>query len=519
MENLKRIFGMLDDNKRIYRIYEETEVQREEFHYCQLMHEIVFGDRGFVQTLGPTWNLIHDPRFTAIENQFVVNRRAVFGGDARLGKQYINDDGTFTSSVTDLEQYAEILGEGRNFHNVLTHPDEGCPVRRWLERIFKGYTLVRPHLSLNCTCEGCATEPTTFKDAPDEDVWNLLRQECPNRAFDRTGAPTAYGTLMYSLIRSDLIGLIHDYAETPLIDSYIYLQNNGVVVAPEDVQKLDPHGVDHQRVLQEIDILEQALTHRATLRVTAVKVLKSLGFEQFLKSVHDKTGTGVELTDIERDELLRIVYTSKWPDEKTQLVLNLTGFIASCTRHALDERQAKQLEDASNRSLEVIEDLKHGIIQPINHYTEPVMEIPADLAESEVMRYAAVLDALTKNPLKGLLFQIYAAAEAEGEVGVLDILTPIFDPNYQLDEETYNNFLRAITRRARSLRVMEAAEVVPRGTTDTGVSNMDTQTKEGKLDIYGQRPNPDDPTKMQVKLGDGTWRDTKFPDPPAGGGK
>ena len=195
-------------------------------------------------------------------------------------------------------------------------------------------------------------------------------------------------------------------------------------------------------------------------------------------------------------------------------MMNIFGFIASCMKRPFAERQARQLADASNRSLETIEDLKRGIIMPINHYTEPVLEIPADLAESEVMRYAAVLDALTKNPLKGLLFQIYVAAEQEGEVGVLDILAPIFDPNYRLDEETYNNFLRAITRRARSLRVMEAAEVVPRGTTDTGVSDMDTRTKEGKLDIYGQRPNPDDPTKMQVKLGDGTWHDTKFPDPP-----
>lgn len=519
MENLKRIFGLVDDGKRIYRIYEETEVKREEFHYCQLMSELVFGDKGFVQTLGPTWNMIHDPRFTVIENHFIVNRRAVFGGDARIGKQYINDDGTFSSTVTDLEQYAELLGEGRNFHNVLVHPNENCPVRQWLERIYKGYTLVRPHLSLKCTCLAASSfkdtqrvDPSKFYLEDDKFIWALLKQECPNRAFSQFDGPTPYGRLMYDLIRADLIGLIHDYAETPLIDSYIYLRDNGVVVSAEEVQTLDPHGLDHQRVLQEIDILEQALTHRATLRVTAAKILKSLGLEKILHDLQTSNKPKIELTDIERDELLRIVYTSEWPDEKTDLVVRLAGFIAAVQKHPFAERQEEQLRAAKQHSQGIIGELMKGTMLPINHYTEPTLEIPADLRESEVMQYASMMDSLTKNPLKAELFQVYVAAEQEGELGVLDLLSPIFDPNYDLTEAAYFNFLRAVTRRARSLRAMETEEVVPRGTADAA-PDLDTQMKEGKLDIYGQRVNPLDPTKMQVKLGDGTWRDTQFPDP------
>ena len=513
VENLKRILGMLDEGKRIYRIYEENEVQKDEFQYCQLMHQIVFGDKGFIETLGPTWNMIHDPRFITIENEFIVNRRAFFGGDARLGKQYINDDGTFTSTVADLEQYAEILGEGRNFHNVLVHPNEKCPVRKWLERIYTGFTVVKPHLSLKCVClEDQIVDPATFKDAADDDIWALITQECPNRAFDKLGKPTAYGDLMFKLIRADIIGLIHDYAETPLIDSYIYLRDNGVVVATEDVHKLDPHGVDHQRVLQEIDILEQALTHRATLRVTAAKILKSLNFEQHLEGL---TGDGeIELTDVERDELLRIVYESDWPEDKPKMVSQLLTFISTRSKRTFVERQEMHLAMGREKSQGVIENLKKGAIQSINHYTEPVLEIPTDSTESEVMRYSASYDSLTKNPLKAELFLVYVAAEQEGEVGVLDILSPIFDPNYELTEDAYFNFLRAVTHRVRSLRAMEAETVVPRGTKDTGtfVPNVDAHVKEAKLDIYGQRPNPDDPTKMQVKLADGTWRDTKFPD-------
>jgi hypothetical protein len=481
MSNLKHILGLFDDPVRIYYFDENREIEKEEMVYCQMLHEIVFGEKGLAQTLGPTWEMIHDSRFSKIEAMTIINRQAIFGGDARLGVQYITENGPLSSSIGDLEKYSEILGEGRNFHNVLVHPDTDCPMRQWLERIYTGYTLVRPHLSFRCRCTGKAIEPSDFWNAPAEDVWNLIRQECPNRAFTQKGTPTPYGEMVFKLIRADLIGLIHDYAETPLIDSYIYLRDNGVVVSAEAVQKLDPHGVDHQRVLQEIDILEQALTHRATLRVTATKVLTSLGFEQFLSEFQTPDKPKVELTDIERDELLRIVYTSKWPDEKTNLVIRLAGFIAAVTKKSLAERQDQQLHKAKARSQDTINKLLDGTLQPINHYTEPVLEIPRDTQENEVMRFAAIMDSLTKNPLKAELFQVYVAAEMDGELGVLDILTPIFDPNYELDEETYFNLLRAVTRRARSLRVMDTEEVIPRGTTDTGSLPMEVQEIEGEF--------------------------------------
>jgi len=237
---LKRVFGMLTDKVRVYQILEEREVTQSEFEYCQIMFNIVFGDKGFAETLGPTWQMIHDPRFQTIENLMIVDRHAIFGGDARLGKQYIGDDGTSNTTVSDLEKYAEILCEGRNFHNVLVHPDAKCQKRLWLERIFKGFTNIKPYSAFGCTCDTYKRDhrlgdedPTTFKDANEVVVWDLIKQECPNRGFRSTGEPLPYGTLMFNLIRADLIGLIHDYAETPLIDSYVFLRDHGVVQAPE----------------------------------------------------------------------------------------------------------------------------------------------------------------------------------------------------------------------------------------------------------------------------------------------
>ena len=283
---------------------------------------------------------------------------------------------------------------------------------------------------------------------------------------------------MFELVKLDLIGLIHDYAETPLIDSYIYLADNGVVIDAENVDKLDPHGLDHQRVLQEIDILEQALTHRATLRVTAVKVLNSLRFDSYVESTIGKDGQPLQLTDVERDILLKMVFTSNWPDDKPLLLTNLLGFISSCAQKSFEERQSTQLNKLQNKSKSIIDGLKDGSMRPINHYTEPVKEIPDDAQEDEVMRYASMLDSLTQNPLKAQLFQVYVAAEEEGEVGVLDILTPIFDPNYVLTEDTYFNMLRAVTHRVKSLRVVDSEEVTPRGTSETATVKEVRQFEE-----------------------------------------
>lgn len=487
---LQRVFGMLDDKVRIYQILEDREVQRDEFQYCQIMFQIVFGDKGFAGTLGPTWRMIHDPRFQTIEGLMIVDRKAIFGGDARLGKQYINDDGSFSSTVSDLEKYAEILGEGRNFHNVLVHPDKDCQKRLWLERIYRGFTNIKPYAAFGCTCTGCAAEPTTFKDAPDEDVWALIKQECPNRAFTSIGTPTAYGKLMYDLIRADLIGLIHDYAETPLIDSYVYLRDHGVVTATESVAFIDPHGQEAPRVLQEIDILEQALSHRATLRVTAYKLLKKIGFE---RKLHELTGDDFKLTDLERDDLLMLIYESDYPAEQPEVTFRarlhewekeIEKSVLAYVMVLLDypdftAREAKQLTNEQIEAQTTIEQLSHGEMQPINSYTEPTAEIPEDAGENEVMKYASMMQAIMGNEFKQELYLLMVEAERQQDTAVLDILAPVFHtPDYPLDERGFYNIIESIRIGSRSLRA-ERLDAI-RGTKQTK-GQKDLKQLEGEF--------------------------------------
>lgn len=498
---LRGVLGMLNDNVRIYQMVDRQEVTRDEFAYCQVMYDVLFGDTGFAKTLGPTWNMIHDPRFRVIEGMMVVERKAIFGGDARMGKQYFSPDGVMNSAVSDLEKYSEILGEGRNFHNVCMHPDPACQERLWLERIYRGFTNIKPYAGFGCTCTDSngqhRKDPVTIKIAPDDVVWALIKQECPNRAFTQGGSPTAYGNLMFNLIRADLVGLIHDYCETPLIDSYVYLRDHGVVTATESVAFIDPHGQEAPRVLQEIDILEQALTHRSTMRVTAYKLLRKLGIESKFREMTGKDF--VELTDLERDEVLRLVYDGDdYPEQHPELTFRmrlhewekqvekrLLAYLADCAVWDFEERQHLQLASEKAEALSVIRGLKSGEIQSINHYTEPVMEIPEDTSENDVMKYSAMMEAIMSNEFKQELYLLMVEAERQGATAIIDILTPVFlTPDYPLDETGFYNILESIRIGSRSLRVDRLDAI--RGT-------KQTSQKKGIVETEGEFHSRDNP--------------------------
>jgi len=469
-DRIRNILGMLDEGKRIFRI-QDGEVDREEFEYCQIIDQLVFGERGFVQTLGPTWNLVHDPRFNKIENTFIINRRSLFGGDSRVGKQYISSDGTFSSTVADLEQYAEILGEGRHFHNVLVHPNTKCPIRKWLERIHTP-TQAKPSDDLQCLCDGnLKKDPKTVKDWSKDEVWALVKQECPNY-FTREGKPNYIATRLYDLMKADLIGMIDDYSETPLVDEWTDLDTGDIIEQTNNVDLDVP-----PQVFMEVDILEKALTYRATLRATAAKILKQIGFAGYLDRMAEQYPSHEPLlTDGEMDTLLRMIYQSKWPDDKPLLVANLSNYVMVALQTPYTTRLAEQLARASQESKSVVAELKTGKAECINRFTDPGTEVQQDA-------HAELVEAIIKNPLKQGLFVIYAAAEkqmmhkgisqggllaatslaVEGVGGdealcqdeecaecatarkVVDILAPIFSaPDFPLSEEGYTKFMQDV---------------------------------------------------------------------------
>jgi hypothetical protein len=455
-ESLKRMLGLADEGKRTYR-FVSGEVTREEFEYCQSLDALLFGDKGYIETLGPTWDMIHDPRFTKIEDAFIVNRRAVFGGDAMVGKQYISSDGTFTSTIADLEQYSETLGEGRYFYTVLVHPDKDCPLRRWLLRIFPDMVEkdeaepVVPSADLKCECIGAATEPRSIKTAPDEDVWNLIKQECPNY-FSAEGKPNGVAQRLFDLFRADLLGLIADYAVTPLSDVYIELDTGDIL----DENGLKERGVV-PHVFLEVDILEKALTQRAVLRATAAKILRQINFHDVLKSEGY-----VHLTDAERDHVLRLVYNppnigglnfdpaTNWYGYLHVIKGLVTDYVKGLRDSGADfsQRQATQLAAATQKAHATFSKLESGELQPINQYTEPEVDVELD-------PHAVIMQSILKNPLKVELFMLWAEAERLSGNDIEDndlrmrmsklysILTPIFtDPDFAVTEEQYEEYMQ-----------------------------------------------------------------------------
>jgi len=448
---IQSLLGIAGDEKRIYKFL-GSEVEQEEYQYCQLLDQLVFGEKGYVETLGQTWDMIHDPRFIHIESAFIVNRKAFFGGDARQGKQYMSGDGVFVSTIADLEQYSEVLGEGRHFWCCIVHPLPECPVRKWHERIWSADNPGR-HLrpgSLSCTCkpgEGLILYPNDtvpeqvagphgLKDASDGFLWALVRRECPNY-FTQKGEPNAMAKRLFSLFRADLVGLIADYSPTPLVDAYIEL-DSGDVVGGKGLEE------EPAQVFLEVDLLEKALTYRATMRATAARILDSLHFDKILKEM---ACGDPRLTDLEHDTLLRMVYQSEWPDGKTKLMTDLMSYVAYVTREPYEERLKDQLEDASEDALDACRALQEGTVEPINAYTEPTVEMQLD-------PHAAVMESILRNPLKQELFLVWVEAERRGGAGNPDeadrlnmsrlysILTPVFtDPSFAMDEGRFGEYV------------------------------------------------------------------------------
>jgi len=99
-------------------------------------------------------------------------------------------------------------------------------------------------------------------------------------------------------------------------------------------------------------------SYRAELRVTAARLLQHLGLA-------DRVST-TELTDHERDELLKMVCRCSWPDEQTELVIGVLSFLAAVILpgQPRDEREKDQLAAATLAALAHMAAMKAGRFFP-----------------------------------------------------------------------------------------------------------------------------------------------------------
>jgi len=448
------VFGLLDPGKRVYNVDTQKQVDREEFQAQKLFHLYLFGPKGLADTLGPTWQMIHDPRFIAIENAFVRVRKGVFGGDATLGIQRQQPDGSFSSAIEDLNQYSEILGEGRYFHSVLRsmayhkaiislYPGRpfSVPRKETLPGIFVFNQLSPEGQKEVAELAATYTEfyPKNLAKQSESAIWGLIRQECPNY-FSRKNVPNQVAKDLFSILRLDLVGLIDDYAEIAKVQEWVLLDEESTLVEPEHIDSEAPH------IWVEVELLERALTIRASLRVTAAQIIRTYGLHRFMEERE------IKLTDLERDQLLQVVYESDYPDDPT-LGSKILFYLSAIknTGKTLEEREAEQCHAASGEAKAYVAKLKSGEEQPITRYTDPAEAFDEDegLTEEDKASIKTAIE-IQRNPLKMFVFMRYTAAEKRRDAAVADVKRisamqdrvayyeahpeeiPVFDPDFYL---------------------------------------------------------------------------------------
>jgi hypothetical protein len=405
--DINGMLGLLTPGKREFRL-DESRVTKDEFQASQQLHQYVFGEKGLADTLGPTWEMIHDPRFEKIETAFIRERRKYFNGDSRTGINKQLADGSFNSGVEDLDQYSEILGEGRHFHAVLRsmarHKAFTELYPTGLVFVPKGEIMPGNFIFNRLTPEQqTAAEvkaktysefyPENLHKQDDDAIWGLIHQECPNY-FDRRNRPNQVAKNLFAILKADLVGLINDYAEIAKLQEWILLDDENELVEQGHVETETP------RVWAEVDMLERALSTRATLRQTAARIMNSMGISDLIETV------GVTLTEFETDQLLKIVYTSNYPDDNPETVTKITSFLMQIKVGGLtvEQRNKLQCSAASASAREYVEKLKSGEEKPINRATDPGEEI--EMSEED-----KVMQQILTNPLKQHLFLEMARIE------------------------------------------------------------------------------------------------------------
>jgi hypothetical protein len=372
-----RILGLGGNEKRVYHL-DKDQLTAEEYEQGKVIKEILWGDDGLVMALGPTWNLVHDPRFLKIEDAFIIERTPFFGGDASTGRQYITYHSQFQlSSIAELEQYAEILGEGRHF-----------------------WSLIKTQ----------GLDPQTFHNETEETLWKFIRTECPNY-FTREGHPNKEAVRLSKLFKLELLAMIDDYAQIPYCKEWLNLETGDLA---DDTSEFS--------VFAEVDFLERALTLRASLRSTALKILNMNG------GVLAKMLDNVELTDLESDQILQAIYSV--PYEKLYTIPSvISEQVKIFMTRDLETRKQEQVKTLSAESKAICEKLASGELE---HLKPEVHLIESPESDEEKM-----IRELLDDPIKYEAFILLTQAEANGDDETANRLkSALFENSESLDAES-----------------------------------------------------------------------------------
>ena len=209
------------------------------------------------------------------------------------------------------------------------------------------------------------------------------------------------------MFRSDLVGLVDDYAELPLLNEWVKVET-GEVAKEADFNQTH----EEPLVFAEIDMLERALTMRSSLRVTAVKILDKSGIMKMLEKKY-------ELTDYEVDHVLKIIYTLPY-DKLYEAPAKVMDYVNKISVVPYKTRVETEKTTFSAISKDTIAKLKSGELSTISLNEQE--EIHRDLTPEEKQ-----IVAIKENPQRLELFMLLVEAEMHKDIATIALLQPIID--------------------------------------------------------------------------------------------
>lgn len=353
-------------------------VTKEEFEAAALFTDVIFGAEGLAEMLGPTWNLVHDPRFLAIERIWAREEQGMLGGTRMKGVSIVQalDQKTTIKVIEDPELYSEMLAEGRHFRDI-------------------------------CLARGL--DPQTLGDSQ-ELIWDLIGQECSNYQR-RDGSWNDLAKTLAEMLRLGLVAMIDDYAEVAYSRDWIRM-DTGEVCAKDEVFWDPASGMQIPVVAVEVDTLHKALVMRAQVRATALRLLKSH------PGIDWKEFEATRLTDAESDKLCVLLFGVDY-DKLYTVMPEVLSLVRTAQTVDYDRREASQMRFHSATSKETVAKLKSGEIEPI---LTPI-EINPDAKPDP----GVFLMQLSANPYIKEVFQtVQLMAEKEGNAEAAALATAAF---------------------------------------------------------------------------------------------
>lgn len=337
-------------------IVDPSRVTQEEFEAARAFVNVLWGTEGLAECLGPTWFLVHDPRFMALERLWASEKQG-YAGVRRKGVSFVTalDTRTQISMIEDPELYSEMLAEGRHFL---------------------------------AACRARDIDPRTLQDR-DATIRELIAQECPNYQR-RDGSWNAAADKLGEMIKAGLVGLIADYAELAYSQDWVRMDTGEVVHKGEEIWD-EESGMMVPTAAVEVDTIHKALVMRALIRTTALRLMK--GFPGIKWEEFDT----VKLTDEESDQICQLLFKVDY-DKIYTILPEVMQVLKTAQAVPYETREARSLTTLSQRAQEFVAGMKNGTIEPI--------VTPIETNTDGTVDPSTLLVQISRNPYLAAVFQV-----------------------------------------------------------------------------------------------------------------